>query len=125
MGGDLTSKKELFLAASTAAFVDEDDAPIFFFNGSADSLVPEAWTKACFFALRSAGVKTEFYSIVNAGHMQAAMDPSALEKACDFLAAVLMPESKPAESDEGELGISAQTGDATDASSDNGSARKP
>lgn len=118
MGGDLTSKKELFLAASTAAFVDAEDAPIFFFNGSADSLVPEAWTKACFFALRSAGVKTEFYSIANAGHMQAARDPIALEKACDFLAAVLIPESQPASSNEGEIGISAPTGDARDSSSD-------
>lgn len=122
MGGDLTSKKELFLAASTAAFIDAGDAPLFFFNGSADALVPEAWTKACFFALKSAGVKTEFYSIANAGHMQAAMDRSALEKACDFLAAVLMPESKPARV--GEIDNSAQAGDSahslrdTDSSSD-------
>ena len=92
MGGDLTSKKELFLAASTAAFVDAGDAPLFFFHGSADALVPEAWTKACYFALKSAGVTTEFYSIADAGHMQAAMDPRALEKACDFLTSVLVPE---------------------------------
>ncbi len=121
MGGDLTSKKELFLAASTAAFVDSGDAPIFFFNGSSDALVPEAWTKACFFALRSAGVKTEFYSIADAGHMQAAMDPTALEKACDFLTAVLTPEGRPARS--GEIETSAQTADSPDSSSDAASSR--
>ncbi len=116
MGGDLTSKKELFLAASTAAFVDAGDAPLFFFNGSADELVPEAWTKACYFALKSAGVKTEFYSIANAGHMQAAMDPGALEKACDFLASVLVPEHKTAGS--GENAVSAQGDPSADSSSD-------
>ncbi|MBD54501.1 MAG: hypothetical protein CMM05_05390, partial [Rhodopirellula sp.] len=80
-----------------------------------------AWTKACFFALKSAGVKTEFYSIANAGHMQAAMDVSALEKACDFLAAVLMPESKPARI--GEIDNSAQAGDSAHSSRDTDASR--
>lgn len=96
MGGDLSTKKAKFQAASSAAFVDASDAPLFFFNGSADELVPEAWTKACYFELKSAGVKTEFYSIPNAGHMQAAMDPTALKKACDFLASELVLKDKPA-----------------------------
>ena len=96
MGGDLSTKKAKFQAASAAAFVDASDAPLFFFNGSADELVPEAWTKACYFELKSAGVKTEFYSIPNAGHMQAAMDPTALKKACDFLASELVLKDKPA-----------------------------
>jgi triacylglycerol lipase len=98
MGGNLTSEKDKFQAASSAAFVDAGDAPLFFFHGSADELVPEAWTKACYFELKSAGVKTEFYSIANAGHMRAAMDPKALQKACDFLASELVPESKSASS---------------------------
>ena len=85
MGGDLTSQREKFEAASSAAFVDAGDAPVFFFNGSADRLVPQAWTKACYFALKSAGVKTEFYSIDKADHMQAAAHSKALEKAYDFL----------------------------------------
>lgn len=121
MGGNLTSKKELFLAASTAAFVDEGDAPLFFFNGAADALVPEAWTKACYFALKSAGVKTEFYSIANAGHLQAAMDPTALEKACDFLASVLVPERKAARA--GEIDASASVDTSPDSSSDSTSSK--
>ena len=96
MGGDLSTKKAKFQAASSAAFVDASDAPLFFFSGSADELVPEAWTKACYFELKSAGVKTEFYSIPNAGHMQAAMDPTALKKACDFLASELVLNDKAA-----------------------------
>ena len=96
MGGDLSTKKARFQAASSAAFVDASDAPPFFFSGSADELAPEAWTKACYFELKSAGVKTEFYSIPNAGHMQAAMDPTALKKACDFLASELVLNDKAA-----------------------------
>lgn len=92
MGGDLSSETEKFRSASPAAFIDAGDAPVFFFSGSADELVPAAWTKACYFALKSAGVKTEFYTIADAGHMQAAMDPIALKKACDFLDSELRAE---------------------------------
>jgi len=92
----MSSARDKFHAASSAAFVDADDAPVFFYNGSADQLVLQAWTKASYFALKSAGVKTAFYSIDNAGHMQAAANLKALEKAYSFLESELVPGAEAA-----------------------------
>jgi acetyl esterase/lipase len=89
-GGDLDSVPEKFLAASSSAFADKDDAPTFFFNGTEDRLVPLPWSQSCYGALRSAGVKTEFHRIEGAGHMEAARDPEALQKAYKFLASELL-----------------------------------
>lgn len=85
MGGDLTTAPKNFQAASAAAFVDKNDAPTFFFNGTADKLVPLLWTKSAHEALKQAGVATEMHIIDGAGHMQAAMNEEALTKAYDFL----------------------------------------
>ena len=85
MGGDLDAVPAKFKAASSAAFVDKNDPPIFFFNGSADTLVPAMWTKGCYEALKSAGVETEMYIIDGADHMKAARDDQAIDKACQFL----------------------------------------
>ncbi|HIK95851.1 MAG TPA: alpha/beta hydrolase [Planctomycetes bacterium] len=85
MGGDLEAVPEKFLAASTAAFVDSNDAPIFFFNGTADKLVPLIWTMPCHTALKAAGVTTEMHIIEGAGHLQAAVNTEALQKAYAFL----------------------------------------
>lgn len=85
MGGDLTTATKNFQAASAAAFADKNDAPTFFFNGTADKLVPLLWTKSAHEALKQAGVATEMHIIDGAGHMQAAMNKEALTKAYDFL----------------------------------------
>lgn len=92
MGGNLKQVPEKFKAASTAAFIDKDDAPMFFFNGTKDRLVPLVWTKPCFDALKAAGVKTELHTIDGAGHLQAAADETTLRKAFTFLKTELMPE---------------------------------
>ena len=102
MGGDLDSAKEKFHSASAAAFVDRNDPPVFFFNGTADTLVPIAWTKTCFEALKQNGVKTEMHTIEGAGHLQAAANIEALEKAYKFLtdelqATTASEEAKPVE----------------------------
>jgi acetyl esterase/lipase len=85
MGGDLDSVPEKFHQASSVAFVDADDAPVFFFNGTADELVSVKWSKDCHDALKAVGVKTEMHLIEGAGHIAAAMNPSAVIKACNFL----------------------------------------
>lgn len=85
MGGDLKTVPDRFRNASSAAFVDKNDAPTFFFNGTKDELVPLTWTRSCFEALKKAGVKTEMHTIEGAGHMRAAADKVALEKAYQFL----------------------------------------
>ena len=94
MGGDLDEVPDRFRLASSAAFVDADDAPLFFFNGTNDKLVPLLWTRQCYQALKTAGVKTELFTIDGAGHMQAAADPEALEKAYAFLRRELLGETE-------------------------------
>ena len=89
MGGDLKTCPDLFRDASATAFVDKEDAPVFFFNGTVDKVVPIAWSQSCYEALKSIGVKTEMHSIEGAGHMEAARDVAALEKAFAFLEAEL------------------------------------
>ena len=93
MGGDLTTVPEKFHDASATAFVDKGDPPIFFFNGTADELVPIAWSMSCHDALKANGVKTEMHKIEGAGHLLAAMNPEALDKAYTFLQQVLQSES--------------------------------
>jgi len=95
MGGDLTTKPDVFRAASSAAFVDKDDSPMFFFNGTEDKLVPLPWTQSCFEALKKAGVRTEMHKIEGAGHLRAAVDQEALKKAYAFLASELLSKSTP------------------------------
>lgn len=85
MGGDLKTVPEKFNAASATAFVDKDDAPVFFFNGTADELVPLKWSKSCHDALKACGVRTELHTIEGARHIPAAMDSKALDKAYEFL----------------------------------------
>ena len=89
MGGDLRTCPDLFREASATAFVDKEDAPVFFFNGTVDKVVPIAWSQSCYDALKSIGVKTEMHTIEGAGHMEAARDVAALEKAFAFLEAEL------------------------------------
>lgn len=85
MGGDLKTVPEKFHAASAPAFADENDPPVFFFNGTADELVPVKWSMSCHDALKEKGVKVEMHQIEGAGHIQAAMNQDALQKAYDFL----------------------------------------
>lgn len=85
MGGDLKTVPEKFNAASATAFVDKDDAPVFFFNGTADELVPLEWSKSCHDALKACGVRTELHTIEGARHIPAAMNSKALDKAYEFL----------------------------------------
>jgi acetyl esterase/lipase len=92
MGGDLDTVPEKFHEASSVAFVDPSDAPIFFFNGTADDLVAVKWSKDCHDALKVAGVKTEMHLVEGAGHIQAAMNPIAVLKACNFLKQELQVE---------------------------------
>jgi len=94
MGGDLETVPDLFRQASSVAFVDAKDAPVFFFNGTKDELVPVTWSQSCYNALKEAGVRTEMFTIEGAGHMQAASDRAALEKAYAFLKGELIDKAK-------------------------------
>lgn len=93
MGGDLETAAENFHAASSAAFVDKDDPPMFFFNGTEDQLVPLLWTQSCYAALKKVGVKTELHTIEGAGHLRAAVNQEALEKAYAFITNELLTKN--------------------------------
>lgn len=92
MGGDLDTVPEKFQQASAVPFVDENDCPIFFFNGTADRLVPLVWTQSLHEALKQKGIDTELYRIEGASHMAAAANPAALKKGYEFLARRLLPD---------------------------------
>lgn len=92
MGGDLSEEPEKFRLASSAAFVDKDDSPTFFFHGEKDTLVPLIWPFGCYLKLKQAGVKTVMHKIPDAGHHRAAVNPEALTKAFDFLIAELQAD---------------------------------
>ena len=96
MGGDLDSVPEKFRLASSAAFVDAKDPPVFFFHGTKDTLVPMLWSGVCHVALKEAGVKTVMHRVRGAGHVQAAKDKDALNKAFEFLATELQLGQEPA-----------------------------
>ncbi len=93
LGGSRGEKPEIYDAASPAAFVDKDDAPIFFYNGSTDLLVPVkihrtigyAGPTALHAALEKAGVETDLHIIKGAGHLSAIMNRTALEAGYVFL----------------------------------------
>ena len=97
MGGDLKTQPDRFRDASATVFVDKDDPPTFFFNGTEDTLVPIQWSKSCHEALKTCGVKTEMHTIDGAGHLTAAMNPEALEKAYSFLQKELQTNASTAE----------------------------
>lgn len=91
-GGDLTEEREKFQSASATAFVDKADPPIFFFNGTADKLVPLAWTMSLHSELKKNGIETELLKIADAGHMKAAADVTALKRGYEFLNKHLKPQ---------------------------------
>ena len=101
LGGRRRDKPAVYNAASPAAFVDGNDAPIFFYNGSADMLVPVkihrtigyAGPTALHAALKEAGVATDLHVIKGAGHFLAIINKTALESAYAFLDKHLKPSN--------------------------------
>jgi acetyl esterase/lipase len=101
LGGRRRDKPAVYDAASPAAFVDGNDAPIFFYNGSADMLVPVkthrtigyAGPTALHAALKEAGVATDLHVIKGAGHFLAIINKTALESGYAFLDKHLKPSN--------------------------------
>lgn len=58
---------------------------MFFFQGTRDRLVPSVTPKAMVKALKEKDVEAEIYLIEGAGHIGAAMNGKALDRAFDFL----------------------------------------
>ena len=69
LGCPLTpANHDRYHSLSPLAYLDQGDAPIIIFHGTADNVVPfcqgENWAKA----VQKAGVKTEFHSVPDGGH---------------------------------------------------------
>lgn len=102
LGGSRGEKPEIYDAASPAAFVDKDDAPIFFYNGSTDLLVPVknhrtigyAGPTALHAALQKAGVETDLHVIKGAGHFFTILNKTALNAGYAFLDRHLKPSDE-------------------------------
>tara|TARA_Y100001934_G_scaffold36990_1_gene42692 strand:+ start:1798 stop:3555 length:1758 start_codon:yes stop_codon:yes gene_type:complete len=102
LGGRRRDKPAIYEAASPAAFADRKDAPVFFYNGSADVLVPVkthrtlgyAGPTALHSALKKVGVETDLHVIQGAGHFLAIFNKPALESSFAFLEKHLKPLNK-------------------------------
>jgi acetyl esterase/lipase len=95
LGGTRREKPEQYRLASPAAFATSDDPPMFFFHGEKDHLVPLASPVHMCRVLQEAGVYADLYVVPAAGHNQALMDRTALNKSLKFLAAHLQREATP------------------------------
>ncbi len=102
LGGSRKNKPQIYHSASPTAFVDKDDAPVFFFNGSTDMFVPVkthrtigyAGPTALHSALKEAGVETDLHIIKGAGHFLAIFNKTALDGGYAFLDKYLKPSNK-------------------------------
>jgi acetyl esterase/lipase len=92
LGGTPADKPDAYRDASPAHYVTSDDPPMFFFHGDSDELVPIRSPQKMVEQLRSAGVTTDFYTVKGAGHIPAALDQTARERALAFADHVLKGE---------------------------------
>ncbi len=83
--GDTRAKlPKIYQDASPAAHVTADDAPIFFYHGTKDWLVPDKPARALSQALEAKGIATGFHVVKNADHIAAAINVEALQDGIIF-----------------------------------------
>ena len=98
-GGKRSEKPEAYAADSPNAFVDKNDSPIFFYNGSIDALVHPKKHPAVGFlgptalheSLKAAGVDTGLYIARGAGHLAMVLNKKAQNTGYAFLDTHLKP----------------------------------
>lgn len=95
LGATRGSNPEIYRLASPVSFVSPDDPPMFFYHGEQDTLVPLESPQVMSAALASAGVPTELYIVPQKGHMLAATDRGAIDRAIAFLDDHLKTRSAP------------------------------
>jgi acetyl esterase/lipase len=109
LGGTPAQKPDVYRDASPANYVSADDPPMFFFHGDSDELVPMRSPQKMVERLHDAGVTADFYTVKGAGHIPAALDQTAREKALAFADHVLKGAPLPADMAGGENGTQAKT----------------
>jgi acetyl esterase/lipase len=95
LGGSRREVPEQYRLASAAAFVSDDDQPMFFFHAENDEIVPVFSPRGMCEAMKTCGCSAELYVVPMIGHTAAAYDRTALEKGIAFLAQHLQPQATP------------------------------
>jgi acetyl esterase/lipase len=115
LGGTRATKPDAYDLASPAAFVTNDDPPMFFFHGARDALVPISSPQRMVERLTSTGVAAEMYTIEDQGHIAALFDRDAMQRAIAFVDRYLKAGSPVASTEKTASNSSAETKDgATD-----------
>ncbi len=89
LGGTRSEKPDVYKQASPLAFVSTDDAPVFFFHGANDALVPKRSPTTMMSKLKETGVRCELYLVPDKGHIEAFLDEDVAPRAVRFLDSVL------------------------------------
>jgi acetyl esterase/lipase len=92
LGGTPAEKPDAYRDASPANYVNASAPPMFFFHGDSDELVQIRSPQKMVTRLSELGVEAEFYTVKGAGHIPAALDQGARERALAFADHVLKGE---------------------------------
>ncbi|MDZ4657766.1 MAG: alpha/beta hydrolase [Bythopirellula sp.] len=95
LGGTRREVPEQYRLASPAAFVSDDDPPMFFFHGEKDELVPLFSPQRMCDSMKTCGCNAELYVVPRIGHVAAAWDRTAVDKSIAFLAEHLKSQVTP------------------------------
>jgi acetyl esterase/lipase len=96
LGGTRKEKSNAYRIASPAAFISDDDPPMYFFHGARDLLVPAHSPQRMVALLTAAGVPAKMHVIDYAGHLEALFDRPTLEQALAFADKYLKGDSNAA-----------------------------
>ena len=85
LGDQQSQIPEVYRSASPITYVTPEDAPIFFYHGAQDRLVPVKGALAMHQLLQKNQIDSSLHIIPRAGHIGAILAPKALESAFLFL----------------------------------------
>jgi acetyl esterase/lipase len=100
LGGTPGEKPDAYREASPTTYVTKDDAPMFFYHGTDDTVVPIHSPQRMVELLKETGVPVEFFAVPKAGHALAVRDPEAIRLAMAFAERYLKPVSTGVEDDD-------------------------
>jgi acetyl esterase/lipase len=84
LGGTRGQKPDVYRQASPTAHITAGDAPMLFFHGAADALVPRLSPQVMVTMLTTAKVPAKLHLVEKAGHIQAMFDDKALAESIQF-----------------------------------------
>ena len=94
LGGTRKDLPQRYIDASPLAFVNQKSAPIFFFHGERDNLVPLLSPQVMVNVLRQAGVDSQLHIVKGANHISAFGNSQAYETMDEFFAKHLKADTQ-------------------------------